>query len=262
MQVVSVLFWVLPLTAPQPAGALDYYGQRPGTTEASPALRSPQFLTPNSSFQAPYGPGEVVPEAYLQQHGAEVFFRISAVPDSIFTLMQGRSFKADCTTPRSDLRYLRLLHRRADGAAVVGELVVNCAIADDVMDIFRELYAHNYPIERMRLPDYWEADDERSMAANNTSAFNFRRVSHSSRVSKHGLGMAIDINPLYNPCRRVLKNGKVEVEPAAGRPYADRSKAFPYKVERGDLCYRLFRAHGFRWGGDWKHTKDYQHFER
>lgn len=262
MQVVSVLFWVLPLTAPQPAGALVYYGQRPGTTEASPALRSPQFLTPNSSFQAPYGPGEVVPEAYLQQHGAEVFFRISAVPDSIFTLMQGRSFKADCTTQRSDLRYLRLLHRRADGTAVVGELVVNCAIADDVIDIFRELYAQNYPIERMRLPDYWEADDERSMAANNTSAFNFRRVSHSSRVSKHGLGMAIDINPLYNPCRRVLKNGKVEVEPAAGRPYADRSKAFPYKVERGDLCYRLFRAHGFRWGGDWKHTKDYQHFER
>ena len=253
MTFLSVLFLVLPWTVSQPA--------RHASGQVSSEVTAPITVSDSLAYLA-FSPGEVVPEAYLRRRGAAAFFRISPVPDSIFAVMKGRSYKADCTTPRGELRYLRLLHRRSDGAAVVGELVVNRLIANDVLDIFRELYANDYPIEQMRLVDYWEADDERSMAANNTSAFNFRRVSHSRRVSKHGLGMAIDINPLYNPCRRVLKNGKVEVEPAAGRPYADRNKAFPYKIERGDLCYRLFLAKGFRWGGDWKHTKDYQHFER
>ena len=213
-------------------------------------------------LRAQYAPGNQVSESYLKAHGHASFFKVTPIPDDVFARMQGKSYKAGGPVKRSELRYLRCLHRTSDGRALVGEMVIHQRIANDVLDIFRELYANGYPIEQMRLVDYWEADDERSMAANNTSAFNFRRVSHSRRVSKHGLGMAIDINPLYNPCRRVLKNGKVEVEPAAGRPYADRNKAFPYKIERGDLCYRLFLAKGFRWGGDWKHTKDYQHFER
>ena len=209
-----------------------------------------------------YKPGDVVDERYLKSHGHEAFFSINAIPDSIFALMQGRSYKRDCTVARSSLRYILCLHRDDGGRSVVGEMVVNKAIAKDVVEIFRQLYEASYPIERMRLIDYWDADDERAMTANNSSSFNFRFISHTRKVSKHGMGMAIDINPLYNPYTKTLRNGKTIVEPAAGKPYLDRQREYKYKITRGDLCCRLFRKYGFRWGGDWKTMKDYQHFEK
>ena len=209
-----------------------------------------------------YHPGDVVDEQYLNTHGHKAFFSVNAIPDSIFALMKGRSFKADCTVPRSSLRYILCLHRDDGGRSIVGEMVVNKAIAKDVLKIFRQLYEADYPIERMRLIDYWDADDERSMTANNSSSFNFRFISHTNKVSKHGMGMAIDINPLYNPYTKTLADGKTIVEPAAGKPYLDRQRKYKYKIERGDLCFRLFSKYGFHWGGDWQSVKDYQHFEK
>ena len=209
-----------------------------------------------------YHPGDVVDEQYLKAHGHQAFFSIHAIPDTIFALMQGHSYKRDCTVARSSLRYILCLHRDDGGRSIVGEMVVNKSIAADVVEIFRRLYEAGYPIERMRLIDYWDADDERAMTANNSSSFNFRFISHTRKVSKHGMGMAIDINPLYNPYTKTLRGGKIIVEPAAGRPYLDRNRKFKYKITRGDLCYRLFRKYGFRWGGDWKTMKDYQHFEK
>lgn len=94
----------------------------------------------------------------------------------------------------------------------------------------------------MRLIDYWDADDERAMRANNSSSFNFRFISHTHTVSKHGRGLAVDINTLYNPYHKRLKNGKDVVEPATARPYLDRSKNHAYMIKKGDLCYRLFKA--------------------
>ena len=207
-------------------------------------------------------PGEVVDEATLKNLGTDAFFSSQPIPDRIFSIMKGKSYKPDCTVPRKHLRYLLCLHRTREGKAVVGEMVVNKAIAADVLYILRKLYDNAYPIERMRLVDYWNADDERSMTDNNSSAFNFRFISHTQTVSKHGLGMAVDINTLYNPYCKRLSDGTDIVEPAAGKPYADRTKSFPYKIEKGDLCYRLFVEKGFKWGGDWKTMKDYQHFEK
>lgn len=216
-----------------------------------------------------YHPGDVVDEQYLKAHGHQAFFSIHSIPDTIFALMQGHSYKRDCTVARSSLRYILCLHRDDGGRSIVGEMVVNKSIAADVVEIFRRLYEAGYPIERMRLIDYWDADDERAMTANNSSSFNFRFISHTHKVSKHGMGMAIDINPLYNPYTKTLRGGKTNasagktiVEPAAGRPYLDRNRKFKYKITRDDLCYRLFRKYGFRWGGDWKTMKDYQHFEK
>lgn len=143
--------------------------------------------------------------------------------------------------PRSELRYLRCLHTDKEGRSIVGEMVVNKAIANDVLDILYKLYRAKYPIERMRLIDYWNADDERAMRANNSSCFNFRFISHTHTVSKHGRGMAVDINTLYNPYHKRLRNGKEVIEPATARPYLDRSKKHAYMIQRGDLCYRLFK---------------------
>lgn len=189
-------------------------------------------------------------------------FGIYAISDSIYHMMYGKSYKTNCTVPRSTLRYVTVLHYDAEGRVRHGELVCHKAIARDLVDIFRKLYKAKYPIGLMRLIDHYEADDERSMTDNNTSCFNYRSVAGTTKLSKHSQGRAIDVNPLYNPYVKKLANGKVKVSPEAGRPYADRSKDFEMKIDTTDLCYKLFVAHGFTWGGNWHSLKDYQHFEK
>lgn len=208
-----------------------------------------------------YHPGDIVPEEYIAENGTDSFFRVQSIPDTIFAFMQGRTYKENCTVPREELRYLTCLHKDLSGQSIIGEMVLNKAIADDVLDIFRQLYEKSYPIERMRLPDYWDADDSRQMRDNNSSSFNFRVIAGTGKVSRHGLGMAVDINPLYNPYYRII-SVREEVKPAEGREYVDRSKDFPYKIEKGDICYDLFISKGFSWGGTWRFSKDYQHFEK
>ncbi|MBR4898370.1 MAG: M15 family metallopeptidase [Prevotella sp.] len=188
---------------------------------------------------------------------AQNSFVADTLTDAVFLRMQGRSFPVGCSIPRSDLRYLRVLHYDASGQVQQGELVCNKAIAQDLLDIFRQLYHAHYPIERMRLIDDYDADDEQSMRANNTSCFCFRAVSGSRKLSKHAQGLAIDINPLYNP---YIKGTRVLPRNAA--KYCNRKLTFPYKIAAGDLCHRLFRQHGFHWGGSWRSLKDYQHFEK
>ena len=189
-------------------------------------------------------------------------FSVSPLSDSLFARMQGRSYPEDCTVPRSDLRHVRVLHVDAQGKVHKGELVCNKAIAQDLVEIFRQLYQARYPIEKIRPIDDYEADDELSMRDNNTSSFCYRTVSGSKKLSKHALGMAVDINTRYNPWVRKGKDGRQLVSPSNGKPYADRRKTYPYKIVKGDLLYRLFIQHGFRWGGNWRTMKDYQHFEK
>lgn len=189
-------------------------------------------------------------------------FSVQPIPDSVFLRMQGRSWPEGCAVRRADLRYLRLSHFDAEKNEHVGEMVCNKAIANDLLEIFRELYRQKYPIQRIRLIDDYEAEDERSMRDNNTSCFCYRKVSGTTKLSKHATGMAVDVNTLYNPYVRTGKNGRRIVEPATAVKYVDRSKSFPYKIVKGDLLYRLFIRHGFKWGGSWRTVKDWQHFEK
>ena len=189
-------------------------------------------------------------------------FSSQPIPDSVFQRMQGRSWPEGCTIRRADLRYLRLSHYDAEKRQHVGEMVCNKAIADDLLDIFRELYRQQYPIQRIRLIDDYDASDERSMRDNNSSCFCYRRISGTTKLSKHAQGMAVDINTLYNPYVRTGKNGRRIVEPATATKYVDRRKSFPYKIVKGGLLHRLFLQHGFKWGGSWRTMKDWQHFEK
>ena len=141
-----------------------------------------------------------------------------------------------------------------------GEMIVNKHIAEDVLEILKQLYEANYPIEKIRLVDEYNADDEASIEDNNSSAFNFRFIFHTTRVSKHGLGLAVNINTLYNPHTKIV-DGKRIIKPITGDPYLDRNADFPYKIDENDLCYKLFIKYGFEWGGSWEDRKDYQHFE-
>lgn len=228
--------------------------------QGSTRERTPE-ATAYKAAKAHYMPGDTVPDEVVKALGMESFFSEYALNDSVFDVMKGKSYGQGCTVARSTLRYIKCLHTTADGHTVMGEMVLNASISKKVLGILRQLYEAHYPIERMRLVDNYGAEDERSMAANNTSGFNFRFVAGSNKVSKHGQGLAVDINPLYNPCRRTSRTGHVIISPAAGKSYVDRTKQFDYKIVPGDLCHRLFKEAGFRWGGDWRTVKDYQHFE-
>ena len=203
-----------------------------------------------------------IPSVAILAQQQTASFTIDTISDAIFARMWKKSYKVDCTIPRSDLRYLRVLHVDAQGKTHEGEIVCNKKIAKDLIEIFRQLYKEQYPIERIRLVDEYDADDELSMRDNNSSCFNFRTVPGSKKLSKHAQGLAIDINTLYNPYVRRNKQGKLEVMPANAQPYVNRSRSFTYKIKQGDLLHRLFIQHGFRWGGAWRYSKDYQHFEK
>lgn len=187
-------------------------------------------------------------------------FYIKPIPNDIFEKMQGKSYKENCTVPREELRYLHILHVGFDNNTHEGELIVNKRIAEDVLDIFKELYKAGYQIEKVRLIDEYNAQDELSMRDNNSSAFNFRYISYSTTLSKHAMGLAVDINTLYNPYIKQV-DGRLNIEPANAVQYVDRNRQFPHKIDHDDLCYKLFTKYGFEWGGDWEDSKDYQHFE-
>ncbi len=189
------------------------------------------------------------------------YFTQQPLDNTLLARMKGKSLPADKTAwAKRELRYLRVLHCNREGKTQIGELVCNKLIAADLLAIFRSLYKQGYRIERMVLVDEYDGNDDRSMLANNTSCFNYRTVQGTNKLSKHGKGLAIDVNPFYNPWVRGNK-----VDPETARPYAfNRSnvKAPLPIITTSDPCYKIFRKHGFTWGGSWRSSKDYQHFEK
>ncbi len=161
-----------------------------------------------------------------------------------------------------DLRYLHVLYVDFDGETKEGELICNASIAEDLLEIFAALYDAGYQIDKMVLIDAYGGDDDLSCADDNTSCFNYRVVAGSDHLSRHAYGLAVDINPFYNPYITYNKDGSRNITPEGAEAYADREADFPYKITSDDLCCRLFLEHGFTWGGNWNSVKDYQHFEK
>ena len=171
-------------------------------------------------------------------------------------LMIGRSWHAGCPVPLRDLRLLRLTYFGFDGQAHQGELVVHRWYAAGFLRVFRRLYEERYPIRGMRLVDHYGADDDRSMEADNTSAFNCRlRAGSTTEWSQHAYGRAIDVNPVENPFVTTT-----HVSPPAGAAYLDRSQQFPGMIHVHDQVWWAFHAIGWAWAGTWTGTIDYQHF--
>ena len=201
----------------------------------------------------------------IETEDAESGFYCTALTEDIKARITGSSYP-DTQEPLQisyeELSYVHVLHYDFEGQIQEGELICNQAVAQDLVEIFYELYESQYPIEKIRLIDEYSADDEASMADNNTSCFNYRPVEGSTRLSRHALGLAVDINPLYNPYITYTEEGEENVLPASAAAYADRSAGFPYKIDENDLCYKLFIQHGFTWGGNWNNVKDYQHFQK
>ncbi|WP_026521223.1 M15 family metallopeptidase [Butyrivibrio sp. VCB2001] len=189
-------------------------------------------------------------------------FYYEPISNEVFKRISGISYPVDCTVSLDELRYVGLMYVDFNGEPQKGELICNKALAQDMVEIFYELYSNDYQLESVKLVDEYGGDDTASMLANNTSCFNYRVVEGTTRLSNHAYGRAIDINPFYNPYITYNKDGTTNVSPAGSEAYADRSASFPYKIDENDLAYKLFKEHGFKWGGDWNNSKDYQHFEK
>lgn len=191
-------------------------------------------------------------------------FYIETISDELKEYMAGKSYADNIDESIMNYDMLRLVvicYNDLEGNTARGEIVCNEMIAQDLLEIFEELYYAGYQFEEVALIDKYDADDDASMEANNTSCFNYRVVDNTTKLSYHAYGLAIDINPFYNPYVQ-FRNGEDYICPTASAPYADRSMDFPYKIDENDLCYKLFKEHGFSWGGAWNSCKDYQHFEK
>lgn len=183
-------------------------------------------------------------------------FSYEPIPEKTLKFITGKSYKENEYISPDDLFYLNVLYLDFDGETKVGEIIANRVISKRLLKIFKELYVNKYKIEKIRLIDEYDADDEKSMSDNNSSCFCFRTIADTNTISNHTYGLAIDINPLYNP---YIVGDKIM--PSNAFEYADREKDFPHKITKKDFCYKQFMKHGFSWGGSWKNEKDYQHFQ-
>ena len=155
-----------------------------------------------------------------------------------------------------DLKYVKVKYYDFSGIEHIdGELIVNKLVAQDIIEIFYKLYLEKYPIASIKLVEEFNSIDELSMRANNTSAFCYRIVENIDRLSWHAYGLAIDINPLFNPY--VVGD---TIYPSTALDYVDRNLDFDGKINHDDLAYKLFIEYGWKWGGNFKYSKDYQHF--
>jgi poly-gamma-glutamate synthesis protein (capsule biosynthesis protein) len=161
----------------------------------------------------------------------------------------------DPRCPRwDDLSYLTVDHVTFDGGTARGELVVAAALAPRAVELFRRLWCLGFPIRQLRLVDDFGASDDASMAADNSSAFNFRVIAGTDKLSQHALGRAIDINPVENPWRRPHR-----IEPEAGRAFVDRRDVRPGMFVRPGPVVAALDELGWEWGGDWRHAFDDHH---
>ncbi len=235
---------------------LEYAEEKNSLTEDNPnnTHSSPPVFIVEKQHSTPENPERVT---YQKD------FYYEPLSEETKEFITGVSFPTDDSIKISyeDLAYVHVLHVDFEGNSQIGELICNKAIAQDFVEIFYDLYMAKYPIERMYLVENYDGDDELSMQDNNTSCFNYRNISGTSQISEHAYGLAIDINPFYNPCV-TTQGGKKRVAPKGSEAYSDRSLSLPYMITKTDLCYQLFIEHGFTWGGNWKSSKDYQHFEK
>ncbi len=181
------------------------------------------------------------------------------LPPMIVNRIVGKSWNSDCPVLLKDLAYIQVSHWNMNGQAVTGELIYHKTLIQEIVDIFKELFDNQFPIEKMRLIERYDADDELSMAANNSYAFCSRSITGKpGTYSKHSYGCTIDINPLFNP----YVKGDILL-PKSAEPFLDRSLPQPGLIVENDVCYQAFAKRGYTWGGNWdKPYQDYHHFEK
>lgn len=152
------------------------------------------------------------------------------------------------------LRLLDVEYYSFDKKLHKGQILVHKLIKDEVIIFFDKAKSIRFPIHSVIPIVKFGWSDEKSMAANNSSAFNFRKVEGSDKLSNHAYGLAIDINPFNNPV--IYSNGRISPEGAVYNEDGEGVFTADHPLVKG------MKRQGFRWGGDWNTLKDYHHFDK
>jgi hypothetical protein len=211
----------------------------------SPSDRATGQTPTIGSPASPASPAHAPPPSFVGM--------VSAIDDRTGAGMV--SWHPGCPVGIADLRLVSLSYWGFDHRPHLGLMIVNRSVAWDVVRVFHVLFDERFPIRRMQPVDRYGGDDERSMAADNTSGFNCRVVAGGTSWSQHAYGLAIDLDPVENP---EVKDGAVD--PPSGDPYADRTRNVPGMIHPGDDVVRAFASIGWGWGGSWRSFQDWQHF--
>lgn len=187
--------------------------------------------------------------------------------DSIYKRIINKSYRENSNISLADLVYIKLNHYNFNNEIVLGEIIVNKLIKDDTINIFKELFENKYQINSIKLiDDFWVNDgvtsDENSIKHNNSSAFCYREVPRTNRLSNHALGLAIDINPRQNPYIMFVDDKPDYTMFDEEEIHYVENREGEHAINHNDLCYKVFTKYGFEWGGDWKKPIDYQHFQK
>jgi len=178
-------------------------------------------------------------------------------------MIKGNSWRKGCPVSVKDLRYLRLEYLDFKGKTTMGEMIVHKDVSYEVTEIFKALHEIGYPVKKMKLVSDYKGSDWQSIEADNTSAFNCRNATGSKKWSKHSYGKAIDINPIENPY--ISRSGRIShKESLTYRKRVHKKSTFSDKAVllKDDKATKIFKKYGWKWGGDWKGVKDYQHFSK
>jgi len=249
-----------------PSGRLNPSSPSPTATSATPTstgwVLGTRPLPQNPDGSVP--PQETPPELQDRQlptldllqppAGGRFAATIDPVTPGIRQRM-GSSWSPGCPVPLEELRYLTLTFWGFDDRAHTGELVVHAAIAEEVVEVFRELFDAQFPIEEMRLVTTTDLRAAPTGDGNNTAAFVCRNARGSTRYSEHAYGLAVDVNPFQNPYIR----GET-VLPELARSYTDRTMLRPGMLVEGSPAVTAFTRRGWAWGGAWRSVRDPMHF--
>ncbi len=234
-------------------------------TQLTDIESEPEILTDLSQ----YAPGDRISAKSLDMTALDRYFTKQDITkdDAIYQRINGKSYRENPNVSLSSLTYVRMPHYNFDGEVQLGEMILSKDIVDDAIWVFEELFRNQYQIKSMYLVDnYWTGDgdstDYASIDVDNTSCFNYRVATGSSKLSNHAYGKAIDLNPLENPYVTYQDGKAVRWAHTNANAYIDRNAGLPHMITHDDLAYKLFTQKGFRWGGDWNNPKDFQHFDK
>ena len=255
-----------PSATSEPVASPDPIPSASPNVAPDPALSRPDWLGTRILTERPDGfgyaqptPAELVNRKmpprpwFVDPPTTEWRATISAAPAYVIARS---TWHPGCPVEVSELAYVVMTYWGFDDKAHTGELLINAAVADDIVGVFHKLYDARYPIEELRITSMAEMNAPPTGDGNWTDAFTCRPVvTTTTGWSMHAYGLAIDLNPFQNP----YKKGSLVI-PELSTSYLDRSNNRPGMVHHGDLVWQAFHDIGWGWGGDWSSLKDYTHF--
>lgn len=180
--------------------------------------------------------------------------KLDTIIDSDLKKIIVRSDLKDFNSIYNELSLINVFYLGYDSLVHRGQIVCHKSVAKELKEVFIELYKIKFPIESVKPVSFFNWNDEKSMISNNTSCFNYRTVSNSNKLSEHSKGLAIDLNPKYNP----YISSKGVISPKNGQ-YNNKNIG---TIVVDSKVISIFKSKGWKWGGNWKRSKDYQHFSK